>query len=236
MSNPYFRFKQFTVWHGHCAMKVGTDGTLLGAWAGVDNAHRILDVGTGTGLIALMLAQRNPEAHIDGIDIDADACLQALENVRQSPFSKRIHIMNTDFDTFTQKTAKTYDLIVSNPPFFKDSLKCPEEKRRLARHSDSLPLYDLLVKNESLLDRDGRLALILPYTHHDELMQTARQAGLLITRQTRVIPLEGTTPKRLLVELSHTHTFVLKTDELILEDRTHQRTTAYQQLIRDFYL
>ncbi len=236
MSNPYFRFKQFTVWHDRCAMKVGTDGTLLGAWAGVDKAHRILDVGTGTGLIALMLAQRNPEAHIDGIDIDADACLQALENVRQSPFSKRIHIINTDFDTFTQKTAKTYDLIVSNPPFFKDSLKCPAEKRRLARHNDNLPLYGLLVKGESLLHRDGRLSLILPYAHHDELMRTARQIGFHITRQTRIIPVKGATPKRLLVEFANAHTSVLKTDELILEDRTHQRTRAYQQLTQDFYL
>lgn len=236
MSNPYFRFKQFTIRHDRCAMKVGTDGTLLGAWVETTKQRRILDIGTGTGLIALMLAQRCPEARIDGIDIDAEACLQALENVRQSPFGTRIRIVHSSFQAFASTVTNPYDLIVSNPPFFKDSLKCPEEKRRLARHDDSLPLNELLDTARSLLTHNGRLALILPFVQHEELLRRAEQANLHIIRRTDVIPLEGTSPKRLLVELSPLRLSDTTKDELILENRTHQRTKAYQKLTEDFYL
>ena len=236
MSNPYFRFKQFTVWHDRCAMKVGTDGTLLGAWAEVHDRMRILDVGTGTGLIALMLAQRNLEARIDGIDLDADACLQAQENVRQSPFGTRIRIAHTPFQAFASTVTKPYDLIVSNPPYFKESMKCPEGKRRLARHDDTLTLTDLLHTGKSLLTPDGRIALILPFAQRDDLLRTAENEALHTIRETRVISVEGSSPKRLLIELSSIHTDTIITDELTLEDRMHQRTTAYRQLTQAFYL
>ena len=116
MSNPYFRFKQFTVWHDRCAMKVGTDGTLLGAWVNVHGRMRMLDVGTGTGLIALMLAQRNTEAQIDAIDPDADAYLQAQENIRQSPFRTGIGFVHTPFPAYALIVIKPYDVSVSKPP------------------------------------------------------------------------------------------------------------------------
>ena len=143
MANPYFQFKKFTVWHDKCAMKVGTDGVLLGEWASTERCQRILDVGTGTGLIALMLAQRST-AILDAIDIDSDACLQAQENIAKSPFANRIQVYQTSLSEYMPDENIKYDLIVSNPPYFIDSLKCPDTKRNLARHTDTLSLPDLL--------------------------------------------------------------------------------------------
>lgn len=217
-------------------MKVGTDGTLLGAWADVHDRMRILDVGTGTGLIALMLAQRNTEARIDGIDLDADACLQAQENRQQSPFGTRIRIVHTPFQAFASAVTEPYDLIVSNPPYFKESMKCPEGKRRLARHADTLTLADLLHTGKSLLTPNGRIALILPFAQREDLLRTAENEALHTIRETRVISIEGSSPKRLLVELSSLHTDTIITDDLTLEDRMHQRTATYRQLTQAFYL
>ena len=131
MSNPFFQFKQFTIRHDKCAMKVGTDGVLLGAWAGTESCSRILDVGTGTGLIALMLTQRS-KAVVDAIDIDADACLQAQENAESSLFAGRINVFHSDLADFAQASTHLYGLIVSNPPYFVDSLKCPNPPHRYA--------------------------------------------------------------------------------------------------------
>ncbi len=236
MSNPYFRFKQFTVWHDRCAMKVGTDGTLLGAWVNVHGRMRMLDVGTGTGLIALMLAQRNTEAQIDAIDPDADAYLQAQENIRQSPFRTRIRIVHTPFQAYALTVIKPYDLIVSNPPYFKGSMKCPERKRRLARHDDTLTLADLLHTGKALLAPHGRIALILPFAQRDDLINTAENEALHTIRETRVISVEGGSPKRLLIELSSLPAEAITADELILEDWMHRRTAAYRQLTQAFYL
>ncbi len=162
MSNPFFQFKQFTIRHDKCAMKVGTDGVPLGAWAGIESCNRILDIGTGTGLTAMMLAQRS-KAVIDAIDIDAEACLQAQENAESSPFAERIKIQHSALSDFAQTDTGLYDLIVSNPPYFVDSLKCPDQKRNTARHTDTLTLEDLLQDSRKLLAPQGRIALILPY-------------------------------------------------------------------------
>ena len=138
MRNPFFSFKQFTVRHDRCAMKVGTDGVLLGAWADVRHSRSILDVGTGTGLIALMLAQRCPQAQIVGIDIDEAAVGQALENMSASPWAERLSAQCQDVRSLCQEGC--YDTIVSNPPYFVDSLKCPDEQRTTARHTDTLDI------------------------------------------------------------------------------------------------
>lgn len=233
MSNPYFRFKQFTVRHDRCAMKVGTDGCLLGAWTDTSGARRIADVGTGSGLIALMLAQRNTDAHIDALDIDPDACLQATENVAASPFATRIRILHTDFRTYTPSSP--YDLIVSNPPYFDESLKCPEAKRRTARHTDTLSLTELLRQATAHLTDDGRIALILPYAQRGALLRQAEADSLHLVRETRVIPVEGAQPKRLLAELAR-HAAPYTPSTLTLETTAHQRTDAFQRLVRDYYL
>ena len=163
MANPYFQFKKFTIRHDKCAMKVGTDAVLLGAWADITACKNILDIGTGTGIIALMLAQRC-FANIDAIDIDTDAYSQAKENVAASPFAERINVIHASCSEYTGSCAREkYDLIVSNPPYFINSLKCPDNKRSVARHTDSLSLFELIDDSCSLLSLSGRIALVLPY-------------------------------------------------------------------------
>lgn len=257
MPNSYFQFKQFTVWHDQCAMKVGTDGVLLGAWITVDpidviyaNRHTalrnadnnnnrvfsVLDVGTGTGLIAMMTAQRNPNAEIDAIDIDEEACKQATENIERSPFKGRIRVLHLSFPDYT--TEKKYDLIISNPPYFSDSMKSPDKKRNAARHNDSLPLKLLIEHAMTMLSDDGKIALILPITYSDEVDFIVATHRLYIIRRTEVVSVEGLKPKRFLIEISG-KTFSGHTsarDILTLATREYKRTEAYNRLTKDFYL
>ncbi|MDR1939154.1 MAG: methyltransferase [Tannerellaceae bacterium] len=236
MANDYFRFKQFMIRQDRCAMKVGTDGVLLGAWVAVDGCRNILDVGTGTGLIALMLAQRNPEAAVDAIDIDESACSQAKENAGDSPFAGRIRIICSPLSRYASETASRYDLIVSNPPYFVRSLKNPDPQRCIARHTDSLSVEELIEKGRGLLAEGGRLALILPAGRGDELGAVARRNGLNIIRQTAVIPVPGAAPKRILTELSASFSPSCATGSLLIEEARRQYSAAYAALTRDFYL
>ncbi|MFM2293328.1 MAG: hypothetical protein RIS29_3141, partial [Bacteroidota bacterium] len=154
MANPFFRFKQFTVFHDRCAMKVGIDGVLLGCWTNVADTSMVLDIGTGTGLIALMIAQRT-DAHIDAIDIDEGAFEQAMINVQASPWSSRLNVVLSSLQDFVSD--KKYDLIVSNPPYFINSLKNPDEQRTTARHTDSLTHEELIDQCIPKLTEGGRI-------------------------------------------------------------------------------
>lgn len=236
MANPYFRFKKFTVYHDKCAMKVGTDAVLLGAWADTSFCRNILDIGTGTGIIALMLAQRS-QATVEAIDIDKEACVQATENAAASPYTERIKVVHAscaDFAASNQQ--KRYDLIVSNPPYFINSLKCPDNKRTVARHTDTLLLSDLIREAQTLLSPSGRIALVLPYERLEEVKALASANHLYICRQTDVIPTPGAAPKRLLVELSTTEENIKNRDTLTIEEARHQYTPAYIALTKEFYL
>ncbi|MCD7848911.1 MAG: methyltransferase [Parabacteroides sp.] len=236
MPNPYFQFKQFTIRHDKCAMKVGTDGVLLGAWAATEGCDRILGIGTGTGLIALMLAQRS-KAVIDAIDIDAGACLQAEENAEASPFAGRIRVIHSGLADFASTAACQYDLIVSNPPYFADSLKCPDRQRSTARHTDTLPLDALLHDGRKLLAPGGRLALILPYDRKEHLMDCIRKENLFPSREISVIPVPGAQPKRILIELTaEMPASPVSTGELTIEIERHRYTGEYIDLTKDFYL
>lgn len=233
MPNPYFTFKQFTVYHDRCAMKVGTDGVLLGAWTDVSNARRILDIGTGTGLIALMVAQRTTNVQITAIDIDAEAVNQARENVSSSPWKNRVGVMLQDVCTYTSDTG--FDTIVSNPPYFIDSLKCPDSQRATARHTDTLDAPRLLEKVAELLTPDGRFSLILPADQTDELLRIAKTQGLYPSRWTQVITRPGLPPKRSLVEFRKTHqNYSVK--ELVVELDRHVYSEDYIALTKEFYL
>ena len=236
MANPYFRFKKFTVYHDKCAMKVGTDAVLLGAWADTSFCRNILDIGTGTGIIALMLAQRS-QATVEAIDIDKEACVQATENAAASPYTERIKVVYAscaDFAASNQQ--KRYDLIVSNPPYFINSLKCPDNKRTVARHTDTLLLSDLIREAQTLLSPSGRIALVLPYERLEEVKALASANHLYICRQTDVIPTPGAAPKRLLVELSTTEENIKNRDTLTIEEARHQYTPEYIALTKEFYL
>lgn len=235
MSNPYFRFKKFTVWHDKCAMKVGTDGVLLGGWARVEDAASILDIGTGTGLIALMLAQRKETARIDAIDIDPDACRQADANVAASPFAGRIRVIPASLADYRPVEPAVYDLIVSNPPYFTNALKCPDYQRRLARHTDTLPLTELMQTARGWLHPAGRLALVWPADGRNLLETAARDAGLYFIRITEVHSLPGTPPKRMLAELGVQPVGTPALESLTIEETARRYTEEFTALMKDFY-
>ena len=196
-----FRFKQFAVVNDRTAMKVGTDGVLLGAWCPVDSAKRVLDVGTGCGVIALMIAQRNATAIIDGIDIDQDAIEEATVNFANSPWGNRLNASLADFNDLTG--CDHYDLIVSNPPYFTEGVLPPDASRTLARHTRSLSYRQLIEGATRLLTKDGMLCLISPTDAESDIIEAATFSSLPIRRLTRVIPIEGAEPKRTLWQLSH---------------------------------
>ncbi|MGN0035710.1 MAG: tRNA1(Val) (adenine(37)-N6)-methyltransferase [Bacteroidaceae bacterium] len=233
MANPYFQFKQFTVWHDRCAMKVGTDGALLGAWADVSGARRILDVGTGTGLVALMLAQRCPEALLTAVEIDADAAAQAAENVFRSPWPERIRVVCADFASFD--AADRFDLIVSNPPYFVGSLPSPDQRRSCARHASALTYADLLVRAASLLAPGGRLALVLPLDVWPQVERIARFCRLHAHRLVRVRTTWKAAPKRVLVSLGWEEAACAES-VLVVESAPRVYSPEFAALLKDFYL
>lgn len=199
MSNNYFSFKQFTIHQDRCAMKVGTDGTLLGAWADmptIRNTAAILDAGTGTGLIALMMAQRFTGATIRAIDIDPEAVAQAIANAQASPFAGRISV---DHIALQDLHDGPFDAIVCNPPYFIDSLRCPDQKRTAARHADTLSYTDLMSAAFRLLTDDGELSVVIPAECLSRMHSAAAIAGLFVKRECGVKTTERKAPKRYLV-------------------------------------
>lgn len=235
MATPFFKFKNFTVWHDKCAMKVGTDAVLLGSWVSLTDCHAILDVGTGTGLIALMLAQRS-NAAIEAIDVDEAACNQAKENIEASTFRDQINIHCMSFQSYAEATDIRYDLIVSNPPYFLNSLKGPDNQRNTARHNDTLPLNHLLDGSAKLLTPKGKIALILPASQQGELKDLLYNMPLFTTRETLIFPTPQSTPKRILVELSINQSEPCEKTQLIIEEGRHQYTDAYKKLTKAYYL
>jgi len=213
-------------------MKVGVDGVLLGAWADCKNVKYVLDVGTGSGLIALMLAQRSG-ALIHAIDIDENACKQAEINFNNSPFHDRLSVECCDFRDFS--TSVRYDLIVSNPPYFSDSLKSPDKNRSLARHNEHLPLDILFKKSASLLSPQGKVALILPIDRWENANSLAVENQLILCRKTLVSTLQNHPPKRVLSEYS----FIKQspTETCFYIGKTKQEySVEYRALTEDFYL
>lgn len=235
MANPYFSFKQFTVFHDKCAMKVGIDGVLLGAWTEVENLDKILDIGTGTGLIALMLGQRT-EGEIDAIDIDENAINQAKENVGKSPWSNRIKLYLLSIQEFAKQTNNRYDLIVSNPPYFNNSLKAPTESRSVARHTDTLSHEDLIDNATVLLTQTGRICLILPVNEGLKCVQYAEKNKLFCTKLVTVYPKPGTVAKRLLIEFSLQFSQRIESELIIENNQRHQYSDEFSLLAKDFYL
>lgn len=231
MSSNSFRFQQFEVFHDRCGMKVGTDGVLLAAWVQPLDACRILDVGTGSGLIALILAQHS-EAEIIGIEFDAVAAGQAAENARNSPWSGRIHIVNEDFRTYKEGL---FDLIVSNPPFFQNALRAPAPSRNQARHDVTLSYAELISKASKLLTPQGRLAVIIPNTAQQEFEDLCWASKLFLTRCCEVSTIQGQAPKRILLEFSRQRVETERTT-LAVGIKGNARSDAYSALTSDLYL
>ncbi len=232
----YFQFKQFRIIQERSAMKVGMDGVLLGAWADASGAERILDIGTGTGLIALMLAQRNASAQIEAIEIDQEAFQEAVLNAQQSPRNDKIQIENSSFQDFAERTDQKYDLIVSNPPFFANGVKAPKENRAQARHSDSLPLDILISGATNLLAKNGRIALVLPVESLTEIKHLTLSNQLYISRLCRIKPNPLKPDFRILIELTQ-YECVTSEEHLMIEfEKHHDYTAEYKELTKDFYL
>jgi len=231
--NNWFEFKQFRIEQQKAAMKVGTDGVLLGAWIPLEDDQRILDIGTGTGLIALMLAQRS-NARIDAVEIDKLACKEAEFNFAQSPWNDRLKVFNTDFQVFADLLCEPYDLIVSNPPFFINSLKTKNAALSVARHNDVLTFNQLVTCARKLLRNTGRLCVIIPFSSCEEFRGCARLAGFYLRKQTQVIPKAGRIPKRILLEFTVEPCYPIN-NELIILDENGVYTAAYKSLTAPFY-
>lgn len=227
-----FRFKRFTIEQDRTAMKVGTDGVLLGAWVSLSgDERRILDVGTGTGVIALMLAQRS-EAVVDGVEIDVASAEQARENVDASPWSDRVTIYNSDIQSYSGERC---DLIVSNPPYFVDSQLSPSAQRTTARHTTDLSFRELSEAVERLLTHDGRFALILPVVEM-QIFERELSDRLFLVRCCEVHSVAGAPVKRIMCEFSPTYAVPIN-ETLTIEEGEHlQYTDEYRALTRDFYL
>lgn len=250
-----FAFKQFVIRQDRCAMKVGTDGVLLGAWAanGLSlpfsrPSCSILDIGTGTGLIALMMAQRFPSASVDAIDIDSGAVAQARENVAASPFSARVRVAGCSLQQlaghpaegvatwFHRQSFAGYDMIVTNPPFFVNSLKNPDLRRSMARHSDKLPFSDLFRGVKVLLADEGVFAAVIPVDLEEPFSSEAYISGLFVSRRTYVKTVDRKPPKRLLVEYRKSRPEHDEDTTEIMSDSNGIRSEWYAKLTDDFYI
>lgn len=228
-----FRFKQFNIIDTHCGMKIGTDGVLIGAWASCSDARHVIDVGSGCGLIALMIAQRS-NARIDAIEADRDACEDALSNITASPWHGRIKLHNLDFLRF--KPTHKADLIVSNPPFFNEQLKSPDTSRSLARHEGELNYCSLVDYAALNLSPTGRLSFIYPFGREDEIIYKAEFNHLKLRRICHVAKSSDQQPIRTMFEFCRIDGSI-EYDRLDLyegQDMTH--TSYFTSLCRDFYL
>ena len=215
-------------------MKVGTDGVLLGAWVNPANSSAILDIGAGTGLISLMLAQKST-TRIDALEIDPQACSQAKENTEKSPWPHQIEVINDSFQHYSQSCDAKYDLMVSNPPYFVNSLKAPDHQRSLARHSHTLPYDDLLKGVARLLTDDGKFYVILPYLEAQLFIVDAALYHLYCNQKLNIKPAPHKKTNRVLVEFSKIRN---KTEEFSLSilDQKNEYSREYKELTKTYYL
>jgi len=237
MPNTWFQFKQFTIQQEHVAMKVGTDGVLLGAWASVPGpGSRVLDVGTGTGLIALMIAQRANNVSVDALEIDPSSARQALDNFQNSPWKERIHCIQSSFQDYSSQCKSRYDLIICNPPYFSASSKAPSKEKNLARHDDSLSLEDIFRDSVSLMKNTTIISLILPVQKERQAMDLITEHKLYLNRLTRVKPAPGKSTKRILLEFSFSPGKSIEDDLTIETETRHMYSDRFKNLIDEFYL
>ena len=232
-----FQFKQFKIEQDKCAMKIGTDGILLGAWATIDpQPFSVLDIGAGTGVIALMLAQRSFAELIDALEIEENAYEQCVDNFENSDWGDRLFCYHAALDEFAEEMeGETYDLIISNPPFYDENFTSTEENRNLARFTEALPFEDLVKYSAQLLAEKGKFCTIIPHKNEEELIQLASKEKLFPQKITRVRGHKNSPIKRSLLQFGFEQT-TLETSELIIEIERHIYTEDYKNLVKDFYL
>ena len=231
-----FTFKQFTVNQERCAMKIGTDGVLLGAWAPlINNPNAILDIGAGTGILSLMLAQRSTAEQIDAIEIDEDAYEQCVENFETSPWGDRLFCFHAGLDEFVDDPEDKYDLIISNPPFYAEDFKTDDSQRDMARFQDAMPFEELIEAAALLLSDNGIFSVIIPFKQEAKFVSMCKELDLFPLQITRVKGTPTSDIKRSLLAFTRIEQTPL-IDELTIEISRHQYTPEYIALTKDFYL
>lgn len=236
MTDSTFSFKQFEIRQELCAMKVGTDSVLLGAWVDLPQQGSILDIGTGTGILSLMVAQRSLSTFITALEIDMHAAHQARENVAASPWHNRIEVVNEDFTQWAATGQPTFDCILSNPPYFEQSLLSPDSARSVARHTDSLSYAQIFDLTRRLIKPQGRLSLILPSDLYIRTNETAQLYGWGLTRSTMIQTTPRKKPKRVLCEWQQHHHAPCTPSVLIIHNTDGQYSDEYKSLTQEFYL
>lgn len=232
-----FKFKQFSVQQDKCAMKIGTDGVLLGAWCPIDNnPFSVLDIGAGTGILSLMLAQRSNAEQIDSIEIDEEAYEQCVENFENSPWSDRLFCFHAGLDEFVEEPEDEYDIIISNPPFYSEDYKTENSQRDLARFQDALPFEDLIEAADLLLSENGIFAVIIPFKEEEKFINLCAEVELYPVKITRVKGTIHSEIKRSLLAFKRYELPILDAEELVIETSRHQYTNQYIELTKDFYL
>lgn len=232
-----FQFKQFSLSQDRCAMKIGTDGVLLGAWSPIpENVFSVLDVGAGTGIIALMLAQRTNAEQIDALEIDEEAYEQAVENFENSPWGDRLFCFHAGLDEFVEEPEDEYDLIISNPPFYTEDYKTESEQRDLARFADAMPFEELIEAADLLLSENGIFSVIIPFKEEAKFTALAKDFDFFPIKITRVKGTPTTEIKRSLLAFSRHFSADFFVDELTIETSRHIYTEEYIALTKDFYL
>ncbi|MDN3669581.1 methyltransferase [Echinicola jeungdonensis] len=235
MPNPYFKFKQFTIHQDRCAMKVSTDAVVLGAIANQENPKYILDIGAGTGVIALMMAQRFSNAHIKAVETDEPAYHQALENITDSPWKNSIQLDHKPFQEFLGQSQGQFDLIVSNPPYFPNHNKSTNAQRNLALHNDGLPFGDLIKGVNKLLAKEGQFWVILPPQQMKELEKIAKFFQLSPSHSIALKDRPDTKTLRLIQSFSYQN-YPSKTETLCIKNEDFSYSEPYSNLLKDFLL
>jgi len=240
MANSYFRFKQFTIEQEHCAMKVCTDACLFGsllptASGGGEAIKRVLDIGTGTGLLSLMYAQKNSNVFIDAVEIDEAAAKQAKENFEASPWNRRLKVHHASIQQFSESIHQQYDLIIANPPFFENDLRSNDSKRNIALHNDALQLENLLSVIQKLLTENGNFAVLLPYHRTGYFQQMATAKGFYLAEKILVkqTPIHAYFRSMLFFSSLHVET---RSSEIVIQNETREYTPGFALLLKDYYL
>lgn len=234
--NKPFTFKQFSVNQDRCAMKIGTDGVLLGAWTSIrHNPFNVLDIGSGTGILSLMIAQRSKAEQIEAIEIDDDAYEQCSENFENSPWNDRLFCYHASLIEFVEEVEDTFDLIICNPPFYSEDYKSENKSRDLARFNDAMPFKHIIYAVEHLLAEDGLFSIIIPKKEENGFIKLASTVGLNTQRILHVKGNPDSDIKRSLIEFSY-HETTVNISELIIETSRHNYTQDYIDLTKDFYL
>ncbi len=235
MDNRPFHLRHFSLYHHRSTMKVGTDSVILGAWVSTKQVTTVLDVGSGCGILALMMAQRT-NAQIVAVELDEPSAREAEENFTASQWRNRLTVENQDFVSFANTSTNKYDLIISNPPFFNSVFKTKDHRRNLARHTDTLNFEELVANAIKLLNPIGIFAVVLPIPESKQITQIATDHGLHIVRRLDIIPVEGREPNRCNLEFGFSKPITSSTEQLIIRNKDGGFTRSYHEMLRPYYL